>query len=146
MARPLTVKTNEEAEAAGWAVVIVDKDVNPLGWELVQKASFEDPTERVLHTTKKRKVVGGWIYESYTEILIKSDTLDSEIPIQVVPPTIACSKAGWFVPEAVSARDKRLSEVLEEALEKLGQQDSNLDRDACEIIRGVADSLAGTRF
>jgi hypothetical protein len=97
MSRPLTVTSNEGAIAAGWNVVIKDEEENPAGWELVQKASYEDDDERVLHTTKRRKVPGGWIYENYTEIVLKAKFSDMLVPI--ASRALTSAKAMCFVPE-----------------------------------------------
>ena len=64
MVHPADVKTNEEAEAAGWTISFGPGDrTEGKGWELCQKAIYEDGDERIMHTTKRMKAKGGWLYE-----------------------------------------------------------------------------------
>lgn len=83
--RPLNVTSNEDAVAKGWQVEFGPGAKHPTahrlnkpelcegaleGWELVQKAWYDDGDERVLHTTKRLHVPGGWIYETHSEIRV----------------------------------------------------------------------------
>ena len=55
------ITSNEGARAAGWNIVV------PFPGEVVGKAKFEDINLRIMKSTKRFKVPGGWIYNSTTE-------------------------------------------------------------------------------
>jgi len=105
MARPLTVESNEDARDKGWQVVIADPDQahvpegDKRGWELIQKAWYEDDDERVLHTTKRLRVPGGWLYDVYSEILHKGTNNRVAVePGDDVGHSVSVARSCTFVP------------------------------------------------
>ncbi len=60
--RDMEIKSNEEAKAKGWKIVV------PFPSEIVGKATFEDTHIRIMKSTKRLEVFGGWIYNTTTEI------------------------------------------------------------------------------
>ena len=101
MTRPLTVTSNDEAIKFGWKIVLLDK-ANPDGWELLQKASYEDETEKIMHTTKRFRVPGGDIYDVYTEKTLMDHSQHSGMARM----TPTCSRSTTFVPHAKPQVDR----------------------------------------
>ena len=82
MARDMTNTNNEQAKGNGWKIVV------PFEAEVVGKAVYEKVGDnlRIMKSTKRFKVPGGWIYNTSTEIQTEIDT--------------ACAEALVFVPDA----------------------------------------------
>ena len=60
--RNMEVVSNQEAEQAGWKVVV------PCPGELVGKTTYNKEGTGIMKSTKRFKVPGGWLYNISTEI------------------------------------------------------------------------------
>lgn len=81
--RKFTNLSYEEAIENGWNIL------KPLNCEVVGKAVFDDEGLKIMKSTKRFKVEGGWIYNTSTEIH------GNEAGVT----TIAVAEALVFVPE-----------------------------------------------
>ncbi len=64
MERNMENTSHEQAEKNGWKIL------KPLNCEVVGKAVYENPektADRIMKSTKRFKVEGGWIYNTTTE-------------------------------------------------------------------------------
>ena len=60
--RDMDITSNKEAEAKGWKILF------PFLGDLVGKAVYQDDDIRIMKSTKRFRVDGGFIYNTSTEI------------------------------------------------------------------------------
>jgi len=87
---------HNEAEMAGWT--ITEGPAARGRWELVQKAIFEDDDERIVHSTKRMVVKGGYLFEVGTTRYRKQSQVGTGDRV-IVTSSYSHSKALTFAPD-----------------------------------------------
>lgn len=77
--RSMINTTNEEAKKASWKIIV------PFPSEVVGKATYEDKNMRIMKSTKRFKVPGGWIYNTSTEHIAADCTASVAEALVFVP-------------------------------------------------------------